>query len=138
MLPGHWFTRYAILGDDILIAHRGVAEIYVSVMNSLGVGIGLAKSLISPFGVAEFAKRFFTPSDASPISLREVGVALHSSSNLLELALKRASLGKISMTDVFAFLGYGYRVRGSIEKSFFRHGKRVRNWLLMLTHPDGP
>lgn len=52
-----------------------MAGAYLDLMNELGVEIGLAKSLVSRKGVAEFAKRFFMPNDASPVSLREVAVA---------------------------------------------------------------
>jgi hypothetical protein len=53
-----WFGAYAILGDDIVIAHDGVAREYLNLMSSLSVGINLSKSLLSPKGlVMEFAKR---------------------------------------------------------------------------------
>jgi hypothetical protein len=53
-----WFTLYAILGDDIVIADKAVAREYLNIMEELGVGIGLAKSLISSSKTIEFAKRF--------------------------------------------------------------------------------
>jgi len=101
-------------------------------MKDLGVSIGLAKSLISRNGVGEFAKRYFIPSDASPISLKEVSVAFHSSSNLCELALKRKS---VRLADVLTFLGYGYRAVSSITKKYNKMPTRMRNWILTLTYP---
>lgn len=48
--------RYALLGDDIVIADRQVAEAYIVLVRSLGVGISDLKSHISP-DLYEFAKR---------------------------------------------------------------------------------
>jgi hypothetical protein len=47
---------YALLGDDIVIAHREVAEAYILVVKSLGVEISALKSHIST-DLYEFAKR---------------------------------------------------------------------------------
>lgn len=137
VLPGAWFGRYALLGDDIQIAHRQVAESYLSVMGSLGVGIGLAKSLVSNIGVGEFAKRYYIPQDASPISLKEVVVSWHVAGNLVELVRKRAN-SKITLATVLAYLGYGYRSVGSVNKRYHKMGTRMRNWLLLLTLPGQP
>jgi hypothetical protein len=54
-----WFDRYAVLGDDIVIADCRVASSYTEVCKHLGVEIGLAKSLVSEGKTLEFAKRFF-------------------------------------------------------------------------------
>lgn len=56
--PGERFTRYAILGDDIVIADSAVAARYSSILDRLGVDISIGKSLFSDRGVCEFAKRF--------------------------------------------------------------------------------
>lgn len=47
-----------MLGDDIVIARGRVAREYLNLMESLGVGIGLAKSLVARNRTLEFAKRF--------------------------------------------------------------------------------
>ncbi|KAI5650256.1 hypothetical protein M9H77_36261 [Catharanthus roseus] len=52
------FGKYALLGDDIIIADPRVANAYQSVINALGVTISLPKSLISDIGGSEFAKFF--------------------------------------------------------------------------------
>jgi hypothetical protein len=49
------FEKYAILGDDIVIHNKLVAEEYLSLMRHLGVNISLYKSIISKRFV-EFAK----------------------------------------------------------------------------------
>jgi len=62
-----WFTAYAILGDDIVIANHLVAEAYKALCQHLGVTIGLSKSLVSD-DTFEFAKRLISKKgDMSPI-----------------------------------------------------------------------
>jgi hypothetical protein len=47
-------------------------------MDSLGVGIGIHKSLVSRKGVLEFAKRYYVGGeDCSPVPFKEVVAALH-------------------------------------------------------------
>jgi hypothetical protein len=55
------FDLYAVLGDDIVIAHDLVAQSYLELMSTLGVSINLGKSLISS-EFLEFAKRWVGPS----------------------------------------------------------------------------
>jgi hypothetical protein len=50
--------HYIILGDDIVIWHDDVAQMYQEIMKELGVGISLPKSHISS-NLYEFAKRIF-------------------------------------------------------------------------------
>jgi hypothetical protein len=65
-----WFTHYALLGDDIIIADESVAGAYLDLMTSLGVTINLSKSFEMKSGTFEFAKRWISPTlgDLSPIS----------------------------------------------------------------------
>jgi hypothetical protein len=57
-----WFSDYALLGDDIVIANPFVASHYLYIMRDyFGVEINLSKSLESNNGVSEFAKRLNTP-----------------------------------------------------------------------------
>lgn len=75
------FTKYRVLGDDIVIADRQVAEEYVKVCSEFGIPIGLAKSVISPKTslkgregdrLFQFANQIVVGStNVSPISLRE-------------------------------------------------------------------
>jgi len=64
------FRDYAVLGDDVVIANKTVAYIYLSIMRDLGLEVNLSKSLISEGkGVLEFAKRWFINNlDVSPAS----------------------------------------------------------------------
>lgn len=71
------FTRYAVLGEDVVIADSKVAEHYVRGLENLGVSISWSKSLISETGCAEFSKRFRIHAlkkrkDLSPISVKSV------------------------------------------------------------------
>lgn len=53
-----WTEDYEVLGDDIVIFDKRLAQCYLEVMKDLGVEINLSKSLISPnLPVFEFAKR---------------------------------------------------------------------------------
>jgi hypothetical protein len=51
------FTRYALLGDDIVINHHGVAAEYRTLLESIGVDISNAKTHVSD-DTYEFAKRW--------------------------------------------------------------------------------
>lgn len=67
------FTRYAVLGDDIVIVDPKVAGKYKEMLGKLGVSISVGKSLISPNGPLEFAKKYWVrgiQKDLSPISIR--------------------------------------------------------------------
>jgi len=103
------FNRYAVLGDDVVIADSRVAKQYLLILQEIGVSVGLAKSIISKRKmVIEFAKKFVVNStfmDMIPIKdcittwisnalVKEVGVKWHASSNQL-----------------MSFLGYGYKSR---------------------------
>jgi hypothetical protein len=57
-----WFPYYAVLGDDLVIADKHVADNYLAIMRQLGVPINLSKSLISETGFIEFAKRWMSGS----------------------------------------------------------------------------
>jgi hypothetical protein len=65
-----WFSHYALLGDDIVIADEAVAKSYLSLIESLGMTINMSKSFEIKSGTLEFAKRWFSPfiGDISPMS----------------------------------------------------------------------
>lgn len=54
--PGLWYDNYELLGDDIILFDKVVAARYLSVMEGLGVGITLSKSVVSNNETIEFAK----------------------------------------------------------------------------------
>jgi hypothetical protein len=55
-----WFPLYPVIGDDIVIADAGVAEHYLTLMRTFGVGISKHKSIVSETDLLEFAKRWFS------------------------------------------------------------------------------
>jgi len=130
--PG-WFTKYAILGDDIVIADKEVAEMYLSVMSTLGVGIGLHKSLISGKGVAlEFAKRtFWMGVDVSPVSFQEIAMAMSSPAGAVTFIKKY----NLSLASFLKAAGYGYRVLGGLNRPLGVLSSKVRLIVLALNMP---
>ena len=135
---GHegWFPLYAILGDDIVIADRRVALSYLKVMDTLGVGISMYKSLISGNGSFEFAKRFvYRGEDATAVSLAEMAVASTSLAALVMLLDRIGQFRSPTLGDVLAFLGRGYRVRGGLMRKYSEMSNHVRLLLVFLTQP---
>lgn len=105
---GTLFKQYAVLGDDIIIWNKPVADQYLKVMKLLGVEIGLAKSIISPKGIGiEFAKKtLIMGQDVSPIPYKEQSSA-HTSMASLIMFQRKYNMSDLS---VLRFLGYGYKV----------------------------
>lgn len=96
------FKAYAILGDDVVIAEGKVAGAYLQIMKTIGVEIGLAKSLVSRKGVLEFAKRFIVhKQDCSPVPFKEMVAALASFEQSTEF-IRKYELGAASIA---AFVG---------------------------------
>lgn len=84
-------------------------------MKDLGVGIGLAKSLVSRNGTLEFAKRFYTKGvDVSPIPFKEIVTCLHDFESSTFFITKY----ELGARSIAALVGYGYRVRGRLIGSF--------------------
>jgi hypothetical protein len=51
-----WYEDYELLGDDIVLFDKLVADSYLKLMLSIGVDINLSKSVLSTNGSFEFAK----------------------------------------------------------------------------------
>lgn len=56
LLSDYWWDGYELLGDDIIIFDKLVAERYLRFMEEVGVPINLSKSVISNNGCIDFAK----------------------------------------------------------------------------------
>jgi len=66
------FIDYMVLGDDVVIANKAVAEAYARLMSELHVPLSMHKSHISDLGMFNFANQTFVQSmNVSPVSLRE-------------------------------------------------------------------
>lgn len=103
------FTEYALLGDDIVIGHRAVAKSYLSLMDEIGVGINLSKSVLSYKGTGlEFAKRTIIDGiDCSPISLRDLSISLQPGAVSSWVAFAKAHSLDFNLQR--KVLGFGYR-----------------------------
>jgi hypothetical protein len=67
------FGDYLVLGDDIVIGNKLVAESYKAVCSDYGVTIGLAKSFVSSESFFQFASQdMLGETNLSPVSLKEI------------------------------------------------------------------
>jgi hypothetical protein len=122
------FTDYCVLGDDILIWDKAVANKYLKVITSLGVSVGLAKSVISMKGTSlEFAKKtLYKGVDVSPIPLKEYSAALESPAAFMMFTRKyHCTIGVIK-----SLLGLGYK--SSLNTL------RLRVYFIMDLFPSNP
>nr|UPW42091.1 MAG: putative RNA dependent RNA polymerase [Xinjiang mito-like virus 79] len=71
---GRWYDQYVILGDDLVLFDKDIANRYQSFCKDLGVGINLSKSIIAESKpVLEFAKRTsLNGEDVSALSFKEL------------------------------------------------------------------
>jgi hypothetical protein len=68
----NWFLDYRVLGDDIVIADKAVADAYLGYCALFGIPISPAKGIVSDQGLLNFASQFVQDSlDLSPASLKE-------------------------------------------------------------------
>jgi hypothetical protein len=93
------FIDYMVLGDDIVIANRVVAEQYVAIMQALHVPLSLSKSHISDLGMFNFANQTFVKDvNVSPVSLREE-INTASLPERVELTLRMARRGWMDLAS---------------------------------------
>lgn len=105
------FTKYAILGDDIVIGHDAVAKSYQHLMDILGVGISKHKSLQSSNGTFEFAKRLVSHHvEFSPLGAANILLTLRNISHLpsvftdaLQKGVPLSTEGIIHLLDKYPF-----------------------------------
>ncbi|KAI9074372.1 hypothetical protein K1719_043666 [Acacia pycnantha] len=121
--PGQVFRRYAILGDDIVIADDRVAITYSALLERLGVSISLEKYLTSKEGVCEFAKRFRLKRmtiDASPLSSRKLADRWYN--------LMLSTSTPLRLSTQLRLAGFGFK---AASRPASTHGKRCRRLLIM-------
>lgn len=128
-----WFTDYAVLGDDVVIANGPIAHKYLYIMNAMGVNVGIHKSLLSPSGSSlEFAKRYYYKKvDCSAIPLKEVYAGTISVSATVELMRKY----KRTIAQILAFNHFGYKALSRIPTSFNKMSSRMRAIVLSSLIP---
>lgn len=133
---GHkgWFSAYALLGDDIVIADTQVADAYQLLQKRLDVKVGLAKSLVSTKGLAlEFAKRFYYRGvNCSPISIKEMQTA-----STFASAAEQAIKYEVNLSTYLKLIGFGYKTLASVNRKLSLMGStlrlRVQHYRLFVT-----
>jgi len=131
---GTWYKYYAILGDDLVIGDRVVAESYLQVLSILGVKCGLHKSVLSNGNIViEFAKRtFYRGEDISPLPLTEFQASFSSLGAMREYVAKHG-LDLVSLLKTF---GYRYKVLGGLNRPLGKLNSKVRSIILALNLPQ--
>lgn len=134
-----WFELYALLGDDVVIAHYRVAEQYLLLLQEIGVEVGLAKSLISSNGTFEFAKKTYrSGQNVSGISLDQLGESLRDPS-VLESLLSHCNVrgSNEALRYALKVLGYGGKALSGIPDLLARRS-RLQGLAVLLTRPTCP
>lgn len=110
---GSWYSDYVILGDDLVLFDKDIADRYLSLCKQIGVSINLSKSVISEhLPVLEFAKRTSIKGvDVSALSFKEM---LSSNTFFGRLAVTTRLLHNGWGSDKFKLLIIGNKV--SISK----------------------
>lgn len=138
---GHrgWFSEYAVLGDDVVIASREVADRYRQIMKEIGVEIGFNKSILSTNLSLEFAKRFFYKGEeVTPFPLVGVAVGLLGASYVPEVIQSCEKLvnRRISLFLIAKYLGVGFKAAsGASNKLYTKLPRKLRSALLLLSRP---
>jgi hypothetical protein len=130
---GVWFTNYAVLGDDIVIGNRAVAQAYLVLLKELGMPVNLHKSLVSDKGTClEFAKRtLYKGTDISPVPLKELGAAQGLATAMVGFGIKYA----LSFPQLLQAFGYGFRAISWLSKPLYKLSASIRTLLLVSRMP---
>jgi hypothetical protein len=117
-----WFTLYAVLGDDLVIADTAVANQYLSLCEEIGLGVNLSKSLSSKKGSAlEFAKRtFFCEEDVTPVTLKNHFLARTS----LPCMIDFVNSYNLNLHQFLLWSGYGFKALSLMNLDFVELRKR--------------
>ncbi|KAH0705873.1 hypothetical protein KY285_012221 [Solanum tuberosum] len=105
------FVDYLLLGDDIVIADKKVANQYNRLLDRLSVTISFAISIVSENGKIEFAKRFWIrdmQKDISPISLKAL-TSCRTTVGLCQLSFRYS----IEISTLQRLAGVGYKAAPS-------------------------
>lgn len=104
-------------------------------MQSLGVKIGLAKSLISTKACLEFAKRFYNArGDCSPVSLGELSMAHEFSPILMAMSKK----WNWNLATWLAASGYSGKSIGMMNRGIHKLPRRFAHIIIAYLTPTGP
>lgn len=130
---GKWFTQYAVLGDDLVIGNKAVAEQYLLVLNELGMPVNLHKSLVSHNGTClEFAKRtIYKGVDISPVPVKEMGAAQGLAPAMVSFALKY----NLTLPQLLQSFQYGWRNISWLTKPLGQLPSQIRTLVLAMAIP---
>lgn len=114
-----WKTSpYLLLGDDLLIAHKELAEAYKDIMKSLDVGISEPKSFISPH-FFEFAKRqFWRGVEVTPFPISSLKESLKGVSSFVSSILESEVKGWTSSIAPEVIISTAYAVILHMRSSY--------------------
>jgi hypothetical protein len=85
--------KYCLLGDDIVIGHKEVADAYICLMKSLGVEISELKTHKSP-QLYEFAKRLiYKDLEISPFPISALKESITRYYRIVNLLLEQSKRG---------------------------------------------
>lgn len=128
-----WFGLYAVLGDDIVIADDGVAREYRRLCETIGLEIGIAKSLVAKGKTLEFAKKFFFQGElVSGLPVKFWAAAQHSAGVAHALS---AWYPNGSLANFVRALGVGFKGASKVDAVWDAVPKRLRALLVLLTQP---
>jgi hypothetical protein len=134
-----WFERYAVLGDDLVIADYRVAREYLELCRIIGVEVNLSKSIVSNNLSLEFAKRFFWKGEeVTPIPLLGLAVGWLGVRDIAEIAsqVKSRSGRTPSLYMIGRFVNLGLKTCSGLgQKLIFSMGRKARSIVLLLTRP---
>jgi hypothetical protein len=125
--PYKWFDGYELLGDDIVIFDKNVAEKYLELMETLGVPINLSKSVIATNETVEFAKvTYHKGVDVSALSWR---MFLSSSRSLMG----RSNIALFLLNKGIGLNCFSQYLKGLLRASKYTEGTYAPGYLALLT-----
>nr|QDH90625.1 MAG: RNA-dependent RNA polymerase [Mitovirus sp.] len=128
-----WFDRYAVLGDDIVIADDRVAREYRKFCDMVGLGIGIAKSLEARGKTLEFAKKFFFRGElVSGLPVKFWAAAQHSAGVAHALSVWYPAG---SLANFVRALGVGFKGASKVDARWELIPRRLKVLLVLLTQP---
>jgi hypothetical protein len=128
-----WFDRYAVLGDDIVIADDQVAREYRLLCQEIGLGIGIAKSLVARGKTLEFAKKFFFRGEqVSGLPIKFWAAAQNSIGVVHALS---AWYPSGTLANFVRSLGVGFKGASKVDAAWDVVPRRLKVLLVLLTQP---
>lgn len=146
---GEWYKDYIVLGDDLALFDKEVADRYLSLCKQLGVSINLSKSIIAENKpVLEFAKRTsINGVDVSALPVKELlsgnnffgrlAISMRLIKNswgsdpmeILRIVNKKKNSKKVDLI---------YPMVGVLTQAYLKGETKLRSVLALITNKDYP